>query len=1354
MDSLKRTVSVAVLACLILAVYAPLVCAADDGLILRIKFDEKSISKYIDQVSKTPVSAHNARPIRGVDGLGTQFQFKYKAGIATRIEIPVTPKLKALDTTRFSWEFWFSPVEDAYSQFFNVGAPVVVRWRLAHSSWFTLTAHDKEVRRIIAKNGCIPALTFPEPTWYHFMGTYDGEEGRIYINGQLVGHKKFKGVKKLLPFNEPVAMGGSRHNRYKGGFDEFSVYSRVFTAEQVAARYSATQKEFRPSQKPPVQVPGTLDGLPFEKQWCKIPLKGGFADLSNTGLMTITSRTKRWGNNHVIGIIGISNSDGMKGRYWKELEGYVGLTYGGQTEVKLAGTSYRGLKIKQKIEITAEDEVKYRFDLWPAGKRAPKPVITWPFHLWVSAMQFVGYDKAGAKVCGQLIDLDKTFVFTKDLEIDLVKGGNRVRLLMPEGWGYVVPGTREASRWLGGYARFYAYMEPLDWKGWAGYSEAKPYTVEFSIKLTDDVNPPELSEEGARNITPDRPFDFSTLYEPDATKVHLAPVGRDAPIFSCDEDVKFRVHLPNSLIRQLPTCSYSVLDAYSGKSIVEGKIQVEKKWWEFLGDISFKPPKPGVYLIRMKCATPDGKVAEEIEQEVAVAGPVAQPVKGYGHKLKRKLVDQIDCTREPKTHDFYSRSDKSRVIDTPAGKARQTLDNKEMLKLGTNDLDWFGYRFRLKDPTKVHIIEIDYPDIPDLTMGINVFEGDDRDFGGKPASLSRVLSGVNTGGVYPVTNKMLTFSTIFFPTTSWCAITVANIHCGSYKNGPPAVAAAMRVYELTEPLPRLPATGAGSERLIGIHCESGELGMGPFGYNELRSEFWDDLKVPRERFYREHYRAIENLIRYMRYRGDTLYGYGAYRYRSSRFRSVTYPPSHDVLKGDLLGLMAAMFEHNDLKVLPEIQANQPLPVIRHFRSSLYDIVQGKKPSIAQVTNKGTTRAGNFGFSYTNPYHPIAQAEWKKLAAEIGRKFANNKAVAGIGWLTGTYWSPGLLNQGYKLKKDKVDDFYFGYTYDDETMRQFAAEEKLTLPGKAPDPTRFEQRYNWIMANAKEKWIAFRSRKLAEMYGNLASAMHKEAPDKKFYVVGQCPVFLNNAIVASPLQTWRMYGFDPRDYAGLKNSVYVHCVPDGSGMNIYEHGSMPREWMNQVRPFIDDAELYAAVESVGATGRFLHRQFFENRMRYDPKRLWIFGRGPKVREPTRLCHNFYPQPAGRNYLEDFALMMARGTPEFIIWMWCDGSVPMGNEEPMREFVAFYRTLPIGRYETLSETDGVFVRKFQGSGDKVYYLVNTNRKPATAHFAADGSKAIDLVSGEAIGAANGRFSVPLLPAGMRSFRIEAK
>lgn len=172
-------------------------------------------------------------------------------------------------------------------------------------------------------------------------------------------------------------------------------------------------------------------------------------------------------------------------------------------------------------------------------------------------------------------------------------------------------------------------------------------------------------------------------------------------------------------------------------------------------------------------------------------------------------------------------------------------------------------------------------------------------------------------------------------------------------------------------------------------------------------------------------------------------------------------------------------------------------------------------------------------------------------------------------------------------------------------------------------------------------------------------------------------------------------------------------------------------------------------SVPANGRYLHRQFFENHLEYDGRRPWIFGRGQWAAHPTMLACNFYPQPAGRWCLEDFARMLAHGTPELVCWMWCDGTAPFGHEEPLREFAAVLRRLPMGPYETRSAAGGVYVRRHRDG--RVVYAVNTTRQPAVAHVPVAGREAVDSTSGKTYPAEAGRATVQLQPVEIRAFEV---
>ena len=98
-------------------------------------------------------------------------------------------------------------------------------------------------------------------------------------------------------------------------------------------------------------------------------------------------------------------------------------------------------------------------------------------------------------------------------------------------------------------------------------------------------------------------------------------------------------------------------------------------------------------------------------------------------------------------------------------------------------------------------------------------------------------------------------------------------------------------------------------------------------------------------------------------------------------------------------------------------------------------------------------------------------------------------------------------------------------------------------------------------------------------------------------------------------------------------------------------------------------------------------------------------------------------------------------------------PVGHEDPLREFAAFYRALPTGRYETVSHREGVYVRKRKGpyEGSRIYYVVNTSRHEVTAAVELKATRAVDLVTGEVLDVLAGRLAVPLRAAQMRGFRI---
>lgn len=79
-------------------------------------------------------------------------------------------------------------------------------------------------------------------TWTHIVGTYDGANVRLYINGTLVSTMAKTG---LLGYTDStlrigLAIPGSSLQYFKGWIDDVRIYGRAITANEVSTLYSNT----------------------------------------------------------------------------------------------------------------------------------------------------------------------------------------------------------------------------------------------------------------------------------------------------------------------------------------------------------------------------------------------------------------------------------------------------------------------------------------------------------------------------------------------------------------------------------------------------------------------------------------------------------------------------------------------------------------------------------------------------------------------------------------------------------------------------------------------------------------------------------------------------------------------------------------------------------------------------------------------------------------------------------------------------------------------------------------------------------------------------------------------------------
>ncbi len=89
---------------------------------------------------------------------------------------------------------------------------------------------------------------FKDKLWYHVVGTYDGEDLKVYVNGKLEGTEAKHSGDIIYPPKATFELGGYKDDNefYRGAISlhEISIYEKVLGAETIAKRFAARKNEF------------------------------------------------------------------------------------------------------------------------------------------------------------------------------------------------------------------------------------------------------------------------------------------------------------------------------------------------------------------------------------------------------------------------------------------------------------------------------------------------------------------------------------------------------------------------------------------------------------------------------------------------------------------------------------------------------------------------------------------------------------------------------------------------------------------------------------------------------------------------------------------------------------------------------------------------------------------------------------------------------------------------------------------------------------------------------------------------------------------------------------------------------
>jgi hypothetical protein len=553
-------------------------------------------------------------------------------------------------------------------------------------------------------------------------------------------------------------------------------------------------------------------------------------------------------------------------------------------------------------------------------------------------------------------------------------------------------------------------------------------------------------------------------------------------------------------------------------------------------------------------------------------------------------------------------------------------------------------------------------------------------------------AGADTGGEYALSNSMQTQGILH-----WARGTDLRLVCITPTSGYRAAAARIRLYRLPDGLPKLPAPAG---RGFGNWYEEGGSMQGIYA---APSHSLAGSAVAADRWAQSvAFMGGDTLIYTM-----AIYQFGLYpsRYNVS-FCSESSP--------DVVGAIVLASEKYGLKFFGEFH-----PDARELGWPLNADPAG--------SHRAMHRDGRTSNRTSEPkYNPLwpANREWYSgMITEFAERYKDSPAFQGVSLRLMKWFNPGLNN------------FHSAdWGYDDYTVGLFSKETGVAVPETdAADADRYRQRHAWLKAHAWQEWLDWRCAKITGLHAEVAGKLRSMRPDLQLLINGSFGDLDLREAGIDPAALAKIPGVKliggcsygrrgksvPQNIAirdGLvgPGELTELCPPDGSGAFLFGAG------------YFEATGVVVPPEQLG----------FDS----ETKRGWISG---------------VVNPAGRNYLERYALALAEADALFL----ADGGNAYTLGQPLlREFLEEYRALPELPFTPRKDARdpvAVWSRLIEGAKDSpdglYFYAVNREGYPVTVKVAFDGDGPVRrLATGDEEKLDNNVLTVALPPFGLLTYR----
>lgn len=640
--------------------------------------------------------------------------------------------------------------------------------------------------------------------------------------------------------------------------------------------------------------------------------------------------------------------------------------------------------------------------------------------------------------------------------------------------------------------------------------------------------------------------------------------------------------------------------------------------------------------------------------------------------------------------------------------AVRELDGVRYLETAEAPGSRFAVRVRLPGDGHLYCFEFDYPDNRRRTADILVQTC--RHSG----SEYELQTGYACGDEYPSQNRIVTSQCLYWAADKDVAVVVM-----SPRPNEPAAMAAIRVYRVLDGLPPVAVNEApkvdGWNRAVALYFEDPAINY-DFAANGGRMPGLETM--------------IDRVVADMKYTGENLLAYPGVWYQGI-IGDWYNPRAHATA---FLDAFYTRFDREGLMLMPTFnQNNQPVPenlvTLRTMRDgSLH-------PSPCTIWDNGRP---NPGLWHDNP--PNFNISHPSVQEGILKDFEEMLAQG----------APHPSFKGFVMHLTRHCLHWFGDLkagYNDYTIEMFEKATGIRVPVDRKDPLRGKLYAEWLLANCREQWIAWRCEFMAAWWKRLARRLAEVRPDLRLVLNSFSPVTPNYEDFLDPdivVRRNREAGLDARLFADTPNIVICQSIVPADYRWRGKASNKTPEIDERMRNLDLHPRTYASLDGVRIPWVHQHDRYWESavgRTRASLTNDWLKEHGWRV--TTINPSGFH---ALRHYVAPLRYHDLLGVSKggFLIGTY-------GMEAYLRPFAAAFRALPAVVFDDLAgSTEFVKVRTKLHNGRRWFYVVNTHHEPAEMALRLTAA-ATDLVSGEA--AAPGTLRLSLKPYELRSFSLPA-